>query len=315
MNYLFYGKDSGKIQKEIQRVISEYKENCDVITYDLNQTKMNEVMQELTTLPFFSEHKIIIVKHCDFLSASGNDIDFSQLESFLKQPIVENTLIMIGEFEKCDARKKIVKLVNRTCRVKSFQNLDDKDKRGYVAEKCRELNIRLKQNVLSMLVDRLSVDTWEIDNQLEKLSNYPDELNEDVISSLIIKPLDENIFQLSESLLKGNFKKAFSIYKDMHSLSYDPIYFIAVLSSQFRFYYQVKVCMNQGMSEDKIASYLKAHPYRIKLTCQNLRGINIKTMMHLLDNCAKCDMDIKSGAKEKFLAFELFLLECKGEVK
>lgn len=315
MNYLFYGKDSGKIQKEIQLIINEYKENCDVITYDLNQTKMNEVMQELTTLPFFSEHKVVIVKHCDFLSASGNDVDFSQLEKFLTQPIFENTLIMTGEFEKCDARKKIVKLVNQTCRVKSFQNLDEKDKRGYVAEKCRELNIKLNQNDLSFLVERLPVDTREIDNQLEKISTYPDELNKEVISSLIIKPLDENIFQLSESLLKGNFKKAFSIYKDMRSLSYEPIYFIAVLSSQFRFYYQVKVCMNQGMSEERIASYLKAHPYRVKLTCQNIRTVSINTIMHLLDGCAKCDMDIKSGVREKFLAFELFLLECKGEVQ
>lgn len=315
MNYLLYGKDNGRIQKEIQKIIDEYKNDCDIIQYDLKNTSMNDVLFEIGTMPFFYSHKVVVVKHCDFLSSGSIDFDLNQLEAFLKNPILENTLIMTGNFEKCDSRKKIVKLVNQTCRVKCFQDLDDKDKRTYILEKMKELGIQMDQYSLNSLVSRLPIDTNIIDNQLEKLSHYPDEINEEVIDALILKPVEENIFLLSESILNQKFSKAYSIYKDMVSLNNDPIYLIAVISSQFRFYYQVRVCMMQMMSEDKIASYLKAHPYRVKLTCQIVRNIDVRVIMKIIDACLKCDLDIKTGKREKFLAFEMFLIHCKEELQ
>lgn len=313
MNYLFYGKDSGRIQKEINKIVSEFQNDCDVVQYDLNTSSMNDVLFEIGTIPFFHSHKIVIVKHCDFLSSKAIDFDTNQFEDFLKNPILENVLILTGDFEKCDSRKKIVKLINQTCRVKSFQNLDDKDKRSYISEKSKNLGLNLSVQSLNTLISRLPSDTSIIDHQLNKLSNYPDEIDLNVIDALILKPIEENVFLLSESILNKRMNKIFSNYKDMISLSYDPIYLIAVISSQFRFYYQVKMCMKQMMSEDKIASYLKAHPYRVKLTCQIVQNISINRIMKILDACLQCDVDIKTGKRDKYLAFELFLIQCKED--
>ena len=218
---------------------------------------------------------------------------------------------MVAEFEKVDSRKKITKLVQQTCRIINCAFLDIKDKSSYVNQKCKDLGIEIDMKTLGYLSDRLPVDTQIIDSQLEKLSCYPDELNEDIIDCLVLKPVEENIFLLSESVLTGKMNKAFHIYKDMVSLSYDPIYLVAVLGSQFRFYYQVKACMNQGMNEDRIASYLKAHPYRVKLTCQIVRMIHIDKILKVLESCFQCDLDIKTGKREKYLAFEMFLIQCK----
>lgn len=314
MNYLFYGKDNGRIQKEITKVIAQYGDDCDSVIYDLNTVKMGEVMGDLMTPPFFHAHKVIIVKHCDFLVSGSLDFDISQLESFLKEPILENTLILTHESEKCDSRKKIVKLIHQTCRVKSFQNLEERDKRSYVAEKCRELGISITQEALSRLTERLNRDTAMIDLQLEKLACYPLEINAEAIDALISREIEDNVFELSEAILKGKFKKAFHTYKDMISLSNDPVYLLAVIASQMRFYYQVKVCLMQGMSEERIASYLKAHPYRVKLTVQIVSNIEIDKIMKILDAVLTCDLDIKSGKREKYLAFEMFMIQCQEEI-
>ena len=34
-------------------------------------------------------------------------------------------------------------------------------------------------------------------------------------------------------------------------------------------------------------------------------------IMKVLDLCLECDSDIKTGKREKYLAFELFLIKCK----
>ena len=311
MNYLFYGKDTGRIQKEIKKIINEFNGDCDVLQYDLNTSSMNEVFIEIGMVPFFCSHKVVIVKNCDFVGTAAANFDVDQFEKILQQPLLDNVLIMTSEVEKCDTRKKLVKLINQTCRVKNFQQLDDKDKRSYIIDKCKELNVSINSSSINNLISRLPSDTSIIDHQLDKLSCYPYEIDDEVIDALILKPIDENVFLLSESILNGKFNKAYSIYKDMIALSNDPIYLIAVISSQFRFYYQVKVCMNQGMSEDKIASCLKAHPYRVKLTSQIVRFVGVNKIMKVLDLCLECDSDIKTGKREKYLAFELFLIKCK----
>lgn len=314
MNYLFYGKDAGRIQKEIQKVTKEYK-NSDVITFDLNQVKFGEVMQELTTLPFFSDHKIIIMKNCNFLKDHSMEIDLTFLEDYLKKPLLENTLIMTGDFDKCDARKKIVKLVNQTCRVKALSVLDEKDKKSYVMEKCREYKLQASVQSYNKLAERLPFDTGIIDHELEKLSLYPGEINDEIIEQMIQRPLEENVFLLSEYILKGQFKSAFRIYKDLRSSNHDPIYLLAVLASQFRFYYQVKVCRMQGMSEENIVSYLKAHPYRVKLTVRLISSVHVNQIMTILKRIEISDREIKSGKKEKYLSFEMFLLDVMEEVR
>ena len=311
MNYLFYGKDTGRIQKEIKKIIDEFNGDCDVLQYDLNTSSMNEVFVEIGMIPFFCSHKVIVVKNCDFVGTAAVNFDVEQFEKILNQPLLDNILIMTSEVEKCDTRKKLVKLINQTCRVKNFAQLDEKDKRSYIVDKCKNLNIKIDSSSLNNLISRLPNDTSIIDHQLFKLSCYPHQIDDEVINALILKPIDENVFLLSESIINGKFNKVYSIYKDMVALSNDPIYLIAVISSQFRFYYQVKVLMNQGLSEEKIASQLKAHPYRVKLTSQIVRFVGVDKIMKILDLCLECDVNIKTGKRDKYLAFEMFLIRCK----
>ena len=226
----------------------------------------------------------------------------------------DNSSVNVHYSGICDSRKKIVKLVTQTCRVKSFQNLEEKDKRSYVMEKCRELNIQIEHEALNQLIQRLKNDTATIDRQLEKLACYPQKIDEEVINALVLRELEDNVFQLSESILNGKFKKAYRLYKDMTALNYDPIYLLAVISSQMRFYYQVKVCLMQGMNEERIASYLKAHPYRVKLSIHIVDTIDAEVIMKILDAALMCDLDIKNGRREKFLAFEMFLIRCQEEI-
>lgn len=316
MNYLLYGLENGKIQKEIQKIIQDIPGTCDVIPYNLANTSLNEVLQEVMTPPFFEEHKVVIAQACQFLSGNATgEVDTQSLMHYLNHPVLENTLILVGNFEKYDSRKKIVKTIQQTCRVLEFKPLKEKDKRVYVIQRCKEMGISLNERLLSCVVERLPMDTSVIDHQLEKLALYPNPLDETIIASLLIRPLEDDVFLFIESLLKGRAKKVFRLYRDMISLSYDPIYLIAVCSSQFRFYYQVKYLMMQGRSEEGIAKELKAHPYRVQLSKNMVSNVSIQTLTSILASLADCDQKIKSGQCEKNLAFELFLIHTLEELK
>lgn len=316
MNYFLYGLEQGRINQKIQSIIQDIQKDheCDIITYNLQNTSLNEVMQEAMTAPFFAERKVIVAANAQFLGTDSQG-DTSLLESFLNHPLLENTLILVGNFEKPDARKKIVKLVQSTCHAISFGILNEQEKRTYILNKICELKIKANDQLKNMMAERLPLDVRVIDEQLTKCALYPDELNEEILSLLLPRPLDDDIFKMIESILKGKTKTAFQLYQDMIALNNDPIYLIAVMATSIRFYYQVKVLSLRGLGEEAIARELKAHPYRVKLTLRNVFGLSADTLLQLLDELANCDQAIKNGILPKNLAFELFLIHSQGVIR
>lgn len=317
MNYFLYGADQGRLRQKVNEIYLELNQDqdCDFISYNLQKDPFQEVMQEAFTPSFFASKKLIVAYHANFLSGSEKEGDMKQLEQFLTRPILENTLILVGDFDKPDGRKKIVKLVQSTCKTYSLGIFNEQEKRNYIYSKIRELHLELSETLKNNLVERLPMDQAMIDLQLEKCALYPEPLDLDTVSLLLPHEPQEDIFAMIEAILKGKSKKAFQIYQDMIALNYDPIYLIAVMASSIRFYYQVKVLANQGYSEERIAKELKAHPYRVKLTLQNVSYLSLDTLMDLLAELAQCDQKIKKGLLPKNLVFELFLIYSQGVIK
>lgn len=316
MNYLIYGAEEGKIRKECEKIIKEHSNANDLmntVTYNAMQTSMEEVLADATTIPFFSDKKIILLQNVNFLSGNKeSDFDSSLLEKYLEHPLASTVLIMIGHFEKCDQRKKIVKTVNRTCRVIQCNPFDQQGKRTYILNAVKEQRMKFTGNALEMLIELLPNDSQVIDQELAKCSLYPDELNEEIIQLLVTRVIDDDVFKLVNAILNKNLKKAFKIWQDLCILNKEAVYLIAVLASQFRFHFQVKTLLMQGYSQNQIVDELKAHPYRVKLVAQAVSFIQASQLMKLLELLADCDQNIKNGLIDKKLGFELFLIKSKG---
>ena len=83
---------------------------------------------------------------------------------------------------------------------------------------------------------------------------------------------------------------------------------IALIASQIRLILNAKILKSNNMSEEKIASTLKEHPYRIKLALENSRLITEKEAYKLLNLLFKLDLKIKTGQIDKYRGLESFLL-------
>ena len=314
MNYLIYGDEIGRVSDMIAKTLKHHHmvlNDLNVTRYSLKETSLEEIVVDAQTISLFDEQKAIVVYDCDFLGG-GAGVETESLSLYLQHPNAETVLVLVGYFEKCDQRKKIVKLVNQTCRVIRCAKLSEQERRSYVAQRCRELAIRCEQSVFESLLNRLSFDMIELEHQLELLSCYPDQLDSDVVKQLIVQRIEDNVFELVNMLLKGRYDKVFAIWNDLDHLNREPVFLISVLASQFRFYYQVKSCMAMKMNEEGIAQKLKAHPYRVKLAMASIKRISLSQLLTMLNLLAEADQQIKSGKVDKKLAFEMFLIKSKG---
>lgn len=316
MNYVLYGEEHYLLQDTLKRIIAKYvkeESEFDTVTYDAANTDIQTILEDATTIPFFSDYKVILVQHANFLStANDTEIDVKALEQYLDHPMDSTVLIFIGDFAKLDARKKIVKKVQKCCKVLQFRKLDDAGKQNYIRDEIAKRKIQIATDALQELTARMPLDVGTIHMEMDKLELYGDLITKDVVQKLVTRPLEEDVFQLVNAVVDKNIRKAFHMWQDLSVLNKDAIYLIALLASQFRFLYQVKACMMQSMRKDEIASSLAAHPYRVQLAMQSAQRLSITYLMEILERLATLDQNLKAGKLDKKLGFEMFLLGLQG---
>lgn len=315
MNYILYGEEHYLLEEALKRIVKEHvpvEDEMNTVTYDAARSDVFAVLDDARTIPFFSDKKIIIVNHATFLCPSDDTgWDLEALDAYLKDPMDSTVLIFIGEFMKLDARKKIVKAMQKTCKVLQYSRLDESSKVNYIRNELKARNIQVDSKSLKELEKRLPADIQTIKNEITKLELYGGTITYDCVCDLITRPLEEDVFILVNAVTKQDLKIALHLWNDLCVLNKDAIYLIALLASQFRFLFQVKTYMMQGYSKNEITSELKAHPYRVQISMQTCGSLDIAYILEILAQLATLDQKLKSGQLDKKLGFELFLMQLK----
>ncbi len=315
MNYCIYGTETILMNDKINQIIKEWvndESDMSVQRYDAAESgfSISNVIDDCWIIPFFSTYKVILVRNCNFLSTSDSlsETDQTILTQYLEKSNSSTILILAGEFEKLDSRKKISKLITKSCECSQFNQLDKAQFSAIVRQKCQHNNIRLSPKVMDELLLRLTPDLMNFKNVLNKLILYPYELNEEAIRLLVTRPLEDNVFELVNAVVQCDLKKAMHHWRDLQILNTDPIGLISLISNQFRLLYQVKVLHEQGVREASMANMLKIHPYRIKLAHESSYKISLERMSSLIQECAQLDQDFKFKTMDRVFAFERFLI-------
>lgn len=315
MNYILYGEEHYLLEESLKRIIKEHvqqEDDLNTVTYDASRSELAVVLDDAKTIPFFSDKKIIVVTHATFLSASDDtNWDVEALDAYLQNPMDTTIMIFVGEFAKLDARKKIVKSMQKACKVLQYSRLDDSSKINYIRQELNKRQIHVQAEAMSELEKRLPCDIQTIRNEIDKLAICGGEIDLNGVQLLVTRPLEEDVFVLVNAVVKNDLKTALHLWNDLCVLNKDAIYLIALLASQFRFLYQVKTLMMQGYNKTDITSQLKAHPYRVQVSMQNCTHLELAHILEILAQLAELDQKLKGGQLDKKLGFELFLLQLK----
>ena len=88
----------------------------------------------------------------------------------------------------------------------------------------------------------------------------------------------------------------------------EPIKLLALITSNYRLYYQCKILAQKGYSGQQIAKTINVHPYRVKLALNQVRQYELGQLLNIINNCAETDYKLKSSYMDKHLILELFIL-------
>lgn len=316
--YVLQGTESYFIDQFKTKIIQLLKDdvNDDIATYDLLEVPIQHIVNDLETLPFFNERKLVFAYYPNFLKTKSEKLAFTHdlevLEGYLNNPAPFSTLVLVAPYEKFDERKKITKQIKKVTTVVNCNPISPNEIRKWIFQLAESHNISITQEACNIMEAEFQTNLQLIEKELEKLALFigpGGEITREIALDNIATSLTHNALELVDAVLKKDLHKAIVIYKELEMMKEEPIGLIALLSYQFRIIYQVKILQDKGLPNQSIQGVVKAHPYVIKLASERARRFNYSQLTNIINELTFADTAIKRGKMDKAIAFELLLFK------
>ena len=322
------GEDVGQfewLKKDILKKIGYDPSDLNYSYFDMKEASYAEVELDLVSLPFFADEKIVILDHLlDLTTAKKRNLtdeDLKQFENYLENPSESTRLVIFAE-GKLDSKRRLVKLLKRDAQIIEATTPKEQDLKRYFSGQAQELGLHFVGDSLDQLLLKSGYDFGELQKNLALLQAYKEDgqITLQDIEEVVPKSLQDNIFDLTQMILKRQIDQARNLVKDLRLQGEDEIKLIAILLGQFRMFSQVKIFSEEGQSESQIVASLselsgrKVNPYQVKFALRDSRRLSLSFLKQAMMTFIEADYAIKSGTYEKDYLFDLALLKVANSV-
>lgn len=319
MIYLIYGYQLPVIRKTLKNLIrtclnGEEQNDFNVEKLSARLVPVQDIVFSALSLPLGSSHKVLVVTEPYFLSEEKEKIsfekdqDYKALIQYLNEPSPHTDLIFFLESRTVDTKSEVYKAVKAKGKLLAQEVLTEDMLKAMGTAIFTKKGAQISRDALEELARRCGDDVSKFVSEATKLSLYKNDITvDDVVLMVAAKP-EENAFAIADALLQKKTSAALKTYYDLRINKEEPVRLILLLAAQFRFMMEVQYLLSKNTSFDRIAAELKAKPFRVNKTARTLASISKAELMNVEDALYEMDFQIKSGLKDPYMTFELFLL-------
>ena len=315
MNIVIYGNEKLLMKQQLAKLKKKYhidEENMSFIVYYLNETSMSEILSDALTPPFLSEYKMIVLRQPIFLtSEKQKEISEEDIIAFIDYLAHDNPttiFVIYHDVMNFDKRKKAVKALRKYAKFYEIEKVNRHDLYKLAREAIKKREAIINDDALNLLLERTGDDLEAVSNQVEKLCLYTKNIQIQDVNRLVSRPIEENVFALTNAILSHDLSQVSFIYHDLMISNHEPIALIALIAYSLRNLYQVKLLERKGYSDKEMVSILGLNPRAVYPIRMNAKKFEIDDLLYKLHQLSELDVKIKTGMIDKKKGLELFLM-------
>lgn len=273
--------------------------------FDGRAEKIDGTALELKNLPdllmgstLFAEKRLVIIR-----DLSQNPSVWEKLPEWI--PRISDDIQLVLVDEKPDKRLTAYKELKKVANVREFNNWGDRDyplAENWLLKRAEAQYIKLDKKLAHQIVERVGLDQWQLAQALEKLALL-DTITAEAIEATIDASPTENVFQLFETALEGNYKKVHAMIQTLE-LTEDPYKLFALLSSQA---FQLATVAHAGAGDDP-SKDLAIHPFVASKLSRHAKKFGKAGASRIVTAFALADADMKLSKADPWLLIERALL-------
>lgn len=322
--YVLYGMESFLINETKQlltsSVLQEEEFEFNLSTYDLEETPIEVALEDAETFPFMGEKRLIFLNNPFFLTAEKSkskvEHNLKKLEAYIQEPAPYSIVVLSGNYEKLDERKKITKELKRKGTTVEAKKLSEQELIAWVKERAALNDVEIEDDAVQQMLMLAGTNLFMLTTEVDKLALYAADVKKIdllMVEKLVSRSLEQNIFSLIDKIVQRKVDEALRIYYDLLKQNEEPLKILSIISGQFRLIYQVKELARRGYGQQQIAGFIKVHPFRVKLAAGQAKLFQDDELTEIIKMLADADYQSKTGGMNKEMLIEMFLFRLQGK--
>jgi len=306
--YLFYGNEhylKEDISKKLRNklVDSAYRELNYKIFYG-EKLSINEVINDLETLPMISKHKLLVIKEAEKI----NKNDETKLVNYFNRPSLKNsfsTLIII--YKESRPKKELIKAIKRVGIVVNFSVTDKAKLASWIISKFKQSNKKITQEALFYLKSIAGSDLGRLFNEIEKIDIYTKDqkiIEKEDVMITIGGSEAVNIFKVLDSVGDKDIKNAIDGLVKLNQGNLHHLSIFAMIYRQIKLILQTKLLLKNGFNIKEVEKKLKLPYFIIKKIIKQSEKYTFKEICKSYELLNIADLEFKDSQKEPKIILE-----------
>ncbi|RCW51327.1 DNA polymerase III subunit delta [Paenibacillus prosopidis] len=318
--YVLYGKDRFRLQQFIEALteamFTAEERELGIVKFDTAETSIEEAVLEAETLPFFVQRKLIVIRDAAVLASGAKENSKvehkpEKLLQYMEYPSETSVIVFAVHAEKLDERRKLVKTLKDRNSLVAFPELDAAQLKQWMIKRAAEQNRTMTAEAAELLLVRAGAGMQQLAQEVDKLCLHAGSggsIDVEQASLLTAATVEEDVFALVDAIAELRIDRAIRLYRELLIRREEPIKIAALIARQLRIMLQIKELEQHHYSPQQMAGQLGLHPYAVKLAADKSRKFQTVRLGKLLASLAELDYQMKTGAIDKTLGLELYLL-------
>jgi len=303
--YLLYGDEEylkRYYRENLKYCILEDSDDMNFSKFENKGIDLNEVQSIADTLPFFSEHRLIIIQDSGLFKSSNDFADYLE-------HMPDSTIIVFVEKE-IDKRNKLYKYINKNGIAAEIKVKDSEEVLNWAAKRLKESGKVFTRKTMEYFLHRVDNNLYNLSNEIEKIAAYTagrEEITIADIDAVCPAYLQNHIFQMVDAVGAGDTDKALKLYNELIELKEAPSYILYMLIRHFNILLQIGSMGNAP--KNQVASKIGISPYFVGNYQRQSSRFSGKQLKQALDNSLETEQKFKTGVLDDQIGVELLLIE------
>lgn len=241
------------IEDLIKKYIPSEAREFNLDFFNGDEISSGSLLQRVTTLPFFSSHRVIIVKYAEKIKKTEQ----RKLTDILdKIKIPTSTILVFSVTNVEEMNSEFLKKLKDTATVKHFppfikKNKAIEERRQWVIRELKKMGVtRIKENALRALVEA-PMELRQLRSEIEKLCTYAQgkDITLEDVKAIFTITQDVKIYEFVNAVFERHFSKAIQFLDFLLETGdlFTPLFIIQSLAKQIRLLMEVKILNESGI--------------------------------------------------------------------
>ncbi|MCI5582628.1 MAG: DNA polymerase III subunit delta [Anaeroplasma sp.] len=307
-NYIISAEEKEEAKEKIEEIRKSIKLDFDYSEYDLEEDGLYPIIDELTTISLFDNPKFIVINSSENI-IKANDKAFVELLTAMNSQENDNVLVFIflNGFDQKNERLSRIKRYSSFIEI----NLKNMPLDEYARNVFSKDGYQIDEHTISLLVLYTAslASLKQAINILECYKYQEKIITDDDVKKLVVPPLEDNVYNLIDSVIQKDKARIFSILADFKKENIQYSFLVSLLINKFQEMYNVNILAKSGITQADIQDLFNVSSGKAYYMLKNAKAVDIYEIKKNLSMLNDLDYQIKTGKVDQNIGLELYFLK------